>query len=538
MSEQLALLPEYLTAHLQLTLIALLLSTAIALPVGVAATRIARLEPLALGVAGVIQTVPGLALLALMVPLLAAVDLRSIGFLPAICGLTLYGVFPILRNTVTGISTVDPVYTEAARGVGMTPLQQLARVELPLAMPVVVAGLRTATVWLVGMATLSTPVGATSLGNYIFSGLQIRNYVAVLVGCVAAGGLALVLDGLVRAVEDGLARRRRKQVAAALGLAALLYGYAGITLAVARFDDRERPVVIGSKPFTEQYVLSAALARLVERETGRRTELVQSLGSTVAFDALVAGEIDLYVDYTGTVWVNQMQGGGSFPGRAAVTERVRRFLREQHDVTFAAMLGFENTYALAVRGRDAERLGLRTISDLAAVAPRFVFGSDYEFFARPEWPPRARHLRALLPRAAVDGRVADVSGGGHRRGRRDQRLRHRRADRRVRPAGARRRAGRHPALRRRRAGRRRDRAPRAGRRGRGGPSRRGHQRRPHARDELRGRRGRRGPLARRRAVRPDAAVTGDGCVEHVEALKAFRRQRASAAGAPAGSRPA
>ena len=423
MSEQLALLPEYLTAHLQLTLIALLLSAAIALPVGVAATRIARLEPLALGVAGVIQTVPGLALLALMVPLLAAVDLRSIGFLPAICGLTLYGVFPILRNTVTGISTVDPVYTEAARGVGMTPLQQLARVELPLAMPVVVAGLRTATVWLVGMATLSTPVGATSLGNYIFSGLQIRNYVAVLVGCVAAGGLALLLDGLVRAVEDGLARRRRKQVAAALGLAALLYGYAGITLAAARFDDRERPVVIGSKPFTEQYVLSAAIARLVERETGRRTELVQSLGSTVAFDALIAGEIDLYVDYTGTVWVNQMQGGGSFPGRAAVTERVRRFLREQHDVTLAAMLGFENTYALAVRGQDAERLGLRTISDLAAVAPRFVFGSDYEFFARPEWPPvrdtyglAFRELRSmdvsLMYQAVATGEVDVISAYG------------------------------------------------------------------------------------------------------------------------------
>ena len=423
MSEQLALLPEYLTAHLQLTLIALLLSAAIALPVGVAATRIARLEPLALGVAGVIQTVPGLALLALMVPLLAAVDLRSIGFLPAICGLTLYGVFPILRNTVTGISTVDPVYTEAARGVGMTPLQQLARVELPLAMPVVVAGLRTATVWLVGMATLSTPVGATSLGNYIFSGLQIRNYVAVLVGCVAAGGLALLLDGLVRAVEDGLARRRRKQVAAALGLAALLYGYAGITLAAARFDDRERPVVIGSKPFTEQYVLSAALARLVERETGRRTELVQSLGSTVAFDALIAGEIDLYVDYTGTVWVNQMQGGGSFPGRAAVTERVRRFLRERHDVTLAAMLGFENTYALAVRGQDAERLGLRTISDLAAVAPRFVFGSDYEFFARPEWPPvrdtyglSFRELRSmdvsLMYQAVATGEVDVISAYG------------------------------------------------------------------------------------------------------------------------------
>ena len=246
MSEQLALLPEYLTAHLQLTLVALLLSAATALPLGIAATRSRWLEPVALGVAGVIQTVPGLALLALMVPLLAAADLQSIGFLPAICGLTLYGVFPILRNTVTGISGVSPVYKEAARGVGMTPRQQLVRVELPLAMPVIVAGLRTATVWLVGITTLSTPVGATSLGNYIFSGLQIRNYTAVVVGCVAAGGLALILDGLVRAVEDGLVRRRRRQVAAALGIAVLLYGYAGATLA-ARWSDPERPVVVGSR---------------------------------------------------------------------------------------------------------------------------------------------------------------------------------------------------------------------------------------------------------------------------------------------------
>ena len=423
MSEQLALLPEYLTAHLQLTLIALLLSAAVALPLGIAATRVRRLEPPALAVAGVIQTVPGLALLALMVPVLAAVDLQSIGFLPAICGLTLYGVFPILRNTVTGISGVSPVYKEAARGVGMTPLQQLARVELPLAMPVLVAGLRTATVWLVGMATLSTPVGATSLGNYIFSGLQIRNYVAVIVGCVAAGGLALLLDRLVRAVEDGLARRRRRQVAAALGLAVLLYGYAGVTLVAARFDAGERPVAIGSKPFTEQYVLSAAIARLVERETGRPTSLVQSLGSTVAFDALAAGEIDLLVDYSGTIWVNQMQGGDSFPGRAVLNDRVRRFLRERHGITLAAMLGFENTYAVAARREDADRLGLRTISDLAAAAPRFVFGSDYEFFARPEWPSvrdtyglSFRELRSmdvsLMYQAVATGEVDVITAYG------------------------------------------------------------------------------------------------------------------------------
>ena len=422
MSEQLALLPEYLTAHLQLTLIALLLSAATALPVGIAATRSRWLEPLALGVAGVIQTVPSLALLALMVPLLAAMDLHSIGFLPAICGLTLYGMFPILRNTVTGIAGVSPVYKEAARGVGMTPRQQLMRVELPLAMPVIVAGLRTATVWLVGITTLSTPVGATSLGNYIFSGLQIRNYTAVVFGCVAAGGLALILDGLVRAVEDGLVRRRRRQVAAALGIAALLYGYAGVTLA-ARLADSEQPVVIGSKTFTEQYVLSAVIAELIERETGRRTTLVQSLGSTVAFDALTAGEIDIYVDYTGTVWVNHMHGGDVLPERAVLTDDVRRFLLDGHGVTLAAMLGFENTYALAVRGADFDRLGLTTISDLAPVAGQFVFGGDYEFFARPEWPSirdayglafRERRTMdpSLMYQAVATGEVDVISGFG------------------------------------------------------------------------------------------------------------------------------
>ena len=422
MSEQLALLPEYLTAHLQLTLIALLLSTVVALPLGIAATRSRWLEPAALAVAGIIQTIPSLALLALMVPLLAVMEMRSIGFLPAICGLTLYGLFPILRNTVTGIGGVSPVYKEAARGVGMTPLQQLVRVELPLAMPVIVAGLRTATVWLVGIATLSTPVGATSLGNYIFSGLQIRNYTAVLVGCVAAGGLALVLDGLVLAVENGLARRRRRQVAAALGVAVLLYGYAGITLA-ARLNDTEQPVVIGSKTFTEQYVLSAVIAQLVERETGRRTSLVQSLGSTVVFDALTAGEIDIYVDYSGTVWVNHMESGDAFPDRAVLTDGVRRFLGERHDVTLAAMLGFENKYALAVRGADVERLGLTAISDLAPVAPQLVFGGDYEFFARPEWPSirdtyglafRQRRTMdpSLMYQAVATGEVDVISGFG------------------------------------------------------------------------------------------------------------------------------
>ena len=268
MSEQLALLPGYLTGHLQLTMLALLVSTLLSVPLGVLATRVRWLEQPALAIAGLIQTIPSLALLAVMVPILAALSLQSIGFLPAIVGLTLYGVLPVLRNTVTGIRSVDLALIEAARGVGMTDMQQLRHVELPLAMPVIVAGIRTATVWIVGIATLSTPVGATSLGNYIFSGLQTRNFTAVLVGSVAAAMLALLLDGLVHSLERGIQTRRRPRVALALGVFIVLYGYTAATLASQWIGRRQRPVVVGAKTFTEQYITSALLAQLVERETG------------------------------------------------------------------------------------------------------------------------------------------------------------------------------------------------------------------------------------------------------------------------------
>jgi osmoprotectant transport system permease protein len=247
MSEQLALLPGYVTAHLQLTLFALLIGTAFSVPAGVLVTRMKWLDQPVLGTASVIQTIPSLALLAIMVPALAALGVQSIGFLPAFIGLTLYSVLPILRNTVTGLAGVDPALVEAARGVGMTPMQRLRRVELPLAMPVILAGIRTSTVLTVGVATLSTPVGAPSLGNYIFSGLQTRNLTAVLVGCVAAAVLAQVLDGLVRGLGAAVARRKRGWAAVVLTTIGLLYGYTGVSL-VRDLGARDAGrIVIGAK---------------------------------------------------------------------------------------------------------------------------------------------------------------------------------------------------------------------------------------------------------------------------------------------------
>ena len=392
MAEQLALLPGYLTAHLQLTLVALGMGAGLSIPLGVAATRRRSLEGPVLGVAGVIQTIPSLALLAIMVPALAAlaetadrygVELRSIGFLPAIIALTLYSMLPILRNTVAGIAGVDPALLEAARGVGMTPTQRLLRVELPLAMPVIVAGLRTASVWVVGTATLSTPVGATSLGNFIFSGLQTRNEAAILMGCFAAAGLSIVLDQVIRGLEVGLRDRRRGLVASSL---AVLIGLVGVSVGTWWADraDESRSVTIGSKTFTEQYILAEMLGQWIEARTDQETVGLQSLGTTVLFDAIVAGDIDVYVDYSGTVWA-ELMGRKDLPGRSAVLAGVTEWLQGEHGLRVVAGLGFQNTYALGMRRERAEELGIRTISDLVRRAPSLEIGGDYVFFDRAEW---------------------------------------------------------------------------------------------------------------------------------------------------------
>lgn len=385
MSEQLALLPDYLTAHLELTLFALLLGICISIPLGVAASRLPWLERSALGAAAMVQTIPSLALLALMVPIFGALGLESIGFLPAFVALVLYSTLPILRNTVTAMAGLPEALREAARGVGMSSREQLLRVELPLAVPVIVAGVRTATVWTVGAATLATPVGATSLGNYIFSGLQTRNVSAVIVGCVASAVLALVLDGLARLLLTGVERRRRSLVMAALIGFGALYLYAGVSLAKRTLGNSEDIVVVGAKTFTEQYILSEVLAARVRQSTGLNAEVRQSLGSSVVFDALETGTVDLYVDYTGTIWTTVMKRRERPRSRAILLKDVEQYLAAKHGIRVVAALGFENTYALAMRRAQAGKLGVRKISDLARVAPSLSVGGDYEFFGRPEW---------------------------------------------------------------------------------------------------------------------------------------------------------
>jgi osmoprotectant transport system permease protein len=393
--EQLALLPHLLTAHLQLSMWALLLGTSISIPLGIVLSRRPRLQRTVLSLVSLVQTVPSLALLAMMVPALAmlapltarfGIKISSIGYLPALLALVAYSLLPILRNTVTGLAAVDPALRQAARSVGMTPWQCLWRVELPQALPILAGGVRTATVWVVGMAVLSTPVGAPSLGNYIFSGLQTANYVAIYVGCAAAAGLALGLDALLFGIERGLAGERPRLLRLSLAAVALLYGgLVGLSL-------RPHPghggaagaLRIGAKTFTEQYILAEIVAQQIHRQTGRPTEVVSSLGSTMAYEALRGGEIDAYVDYTGALWKTQLHT--PLPREpAAVRAQLEAFLRAHGGVDVLAPLGFANAYALAMPRAAAAADHLVSIGDLAAVSHQKRIAGDYEIFERDEW---------------------------------------------------------------------------------------------------------------------------------------------------------
>ena len=184
--------------HVALVAISTLAAVAIGVPVGVLLTRRPRLARPVLAVAGVVQTVPSLALFGFLIPLPL---IGGIGARTAIAALVVYALLPILRNTYAGITSVDPATVEAAVGVGMTPSQRLRYVELPLALPVVLAGIRIAAVVSIGLATIAAAIGAGGLGVLIYRGIAIVDNRLILAGAVPAALLALVVDGGLGLVE-------------------------------------------------------------------------------------------------------------------------------------------------------------------------------------------------------------------------------------------------------------------------------------------------------------------------------------------------
>lgn len=378
-------LPDYLGGHMVLSLAALLVGLAISLPLGILACRRPRLGEVTLGMASVIQTIPSLALLALMVPLLKGM----IGFVPAFIALTLYSILPILANTIIGIKGVDSALTEAARGLGMNNRQMLFRVELPLAAPVIISGIRTATVLVVGTAVLAAEVGEPTLGSYIFEGLNTRNHLSTVFGCVVAALLAVVMDQIIHILE--LSARRRDRRLAWIGAAGLLLVVGGgLYRPVSKLIDRAEHVKIASGPFTEQHILSEVLARTVS-EHGFKPDQRKNMGETIQFDALRQSKVDCCVDYSGNIWAVVMKRKETLSPRETL-DQVTSYLQQEHGILCLGSLGFENAYALAVRRDFANRLRIHSLPELAQYThflgsrnEKLIIGGDQQIFRRPEW---------------------------------------------------------------------------------------------------------------------------------------------------------
>jgi osmoprotectant transport system permease protein len=392
--------------HLLLVLLATGAAAVVGIPVGILLTRRAALAKPVLGVANILQTIPSLALFGFLIPILGS---YGIGRVPAIIALFLYSLLPIVRNTFTGINGVDPAVREAARGMGMTDWQMLTQVELPLAMNVIVAGVRVATVISIGTATIAAAIGAGGLGTYIFRGLRTVDRTLILAGAVPAAIMALgadfALGSLERLLSPGSAganQNRRKWVLGVSGIA-ISTALAAFLIAGAGSKDGAR-VVVGSKDFTESRILAELIAQTIEAKTGIKAEQATELSGDLCHRELVAGQIDMYVEYTGTAFTAILKHQPISDPRA-VYDRVKSDYQSLFNLEWLEPLGFNNTFAILVRGEVARRLGLKKISDAARYAPQWRAGFGQDFMSRQDGYPgfaRTYGLRFAEPPREMD----------------------------------------------------------------------------------------------------------------------------------------
>lgn len=404
--------------HVVLVAASTLAAIAIGAPLGVFAARRPRVASPIVAFASIVQTVPSLAMFGFLLPLPLV---GGVGARAALVVLILYGLLPILRTTIAGIRGVDPSVREAAIALGMTPRELLWRVELPLAAGAIVAGIRVTAVIGVGTTTIAAAIGAGGLGEYIYRGLSMIDTTVILAGAIPAAALALLVDGILLAAERAATRRRRSRRLTAVAVAgiAVLAALAAPVLATRRASD---VVVVGSKNFTEQFVLGELLAQAIERGGGVAVERRFNLGGTIICDrALKRGDVDVYVEYTGTALTAVFhQPPAADPAQVLDTVRT---LYARSGQTVLPPLGFNNSFAILVRGDEARRRRLRTIDDLAAIAPAWRAGFGYEFLDRPDGyrglaeayglrfaePPHAMDL--TLTYRALAARQVDVIAG-------------------------------------------------------------------------------------------------------------------------------
>jgi len=382
---------SHIAQHVWLVFISIAIAIVIALPLGILITRRKRWRGPVLGIANVMQTIPSLALFGFLIPL---PFIGGIGPRTAIVALVFYALLPIIRNTVTGILGVDANVREAAVAMGMTDRQVLFKVELPLAMSVILTGVRVAVVITIGVAIIAAEVGAGGLGEYIFRGLRLNDNRLLLAGAVPSALMALAADFGFNQIEKRFdVSSSRRRMGAPLRLAALAVftigiltmGYAVVKSFRGHATAGHGHVTVGSKDFTESILLAEVVAQMLEAK-GIGVDRKFDLGGNLAHSAVLAGQIDLYPEYTGTAFTAILHHE-PISDPKAVYDLVQKEYSQQFNLWVSQPLGFDNTFAILVRGEDARRLNLKTISDAARYSPQWQAGFGHDFINRQDGYP-------------------------------------------------------------------------------------------------------------------------------------------------------
>jgi len=403
--------------HLILVIIAMTIAISLGIPLGILITRQPKLTGPILLVANAIQTIPSLAIFGFLI---SVPFIGGIGKIPAIVALTLYALLPLIRNTYIGITGIDPAIRETGKAMGMTDWQLLSQVEIPLALNVILAGVRVATVICVGIATIAAAIGGGGYGVFIFRGISTVNNQLILAGAIPAACMALAADFALSWLEKTGQRKRKINWKIALILAIISL----IIVSLITFKPTAPTIVIGSKNFTEQVILGELLAQQIESQTHLKVDRRFNLGGTfICHEAVKAGKIAGYVEYTGTALTAVLKEK-PLNNPQVVYQIVKRDYNQKFKLEVLSPLGFNNTFAMIIRGEDAKRLHIKTLSQASQYSPQWQAGFGYEFLERKDGyaglaktynlkfaqPPQQMEL-GLIYEALAEKKVDFIAGG-------------------------------------------------------------------------------------------------------------------------------
>ncbi|CYW69890.1 ABC transporter permease/substrate-binding protein [Streptococcus suis] len=359
--------------HLRISLLALIIAIAIAVPLGLILSSKKRLTEWSLQITGIFQTIPSLALLGLFIPFM------GIGTLPAVVALVIYAIFPILQGTLTGLGEIDSSLEEAATAFGMNKWEKLKKFKLALAMPILMSGIRTASIMIIGTATLAALVGAGGLGSFILLGIDRNDSALILIGAVSSAVLAVLFGYGIRLLQD------KKPKTILLALLVTLFTVGASYVPMLNFSTKQ--LVIAGKLGAEPEILINMYKLLIEDQTDIKVEIKPNFGKTsFLYEALKSGSIDIYPEYTGTITSTLLKNSSMdlSTNSDEVYTYAKEAILEQDGLVYLAPMTFQNTYALAVTEDYAQKNGIEKISDLAKVQQTAVAGFSLEFNDRED----------------------------------------------------------------------------------------------------------------------------------------------------------